>query len=238
MIMGMDGEAFDSGIYNKNQEMYAHELEKLMSQYPEGVLLSPEYAQWVQENQIRLLIRLARYKFVAKLLKPSDSLLEVGCGSGLGTIFLGQHCANAKGIDVKQSEISEARQLNQRENVSFAHMDLFEAPLDEKFDVVVSLDVIEHLTVEQGRRLISEQVRRLKPGGMLVVGSPSVWSYPHQSPISQASDIQCYDLPELLGLVDDFVERSISFSMNDEMIHTGHHKMAWYYMVVGFGTRI
>ena len=45
MIMIMDIAPHDSGIYNKDPAMYAQELAKLMSQYPEGVQLSPEYAQ-------------------------------------------------------------------------------------------------------------------------------------------------------------------------------------------------
>ena len=113
-------------------------------------------------------------------------------------------------------------------------MDLFEDPSDDQFDAVVSLDVIEHLTVDQGHSLVAEMSRRLKPGGLLVIGSPSIWSYPYQSPISQVSHVKCYDLPELETLIENFVDRTISFSMNDELVHTGYHKMAWYYFVIGF----
>ena len=224
----------DIGKYNKDAHEYERHLRELTSHYPEGVHLSPEYAHWIQDNQIRLLIRLARYKFVSKLLKPTDSVLEVGCGSGLGSIFLAQHSKSVLGIDVKTSDIEEALALNQRNNVDFKVLDLFEDQSNDKYDTVVSLDVIEHLTVEQGQALVAEMSRRLNPGGLLVIGSPSIWSYPYQSPISQVSHVHCYDLPELETLVEGFVDRTISFSMNDELVHTGYHKMAWYYFVIGF----
>jgi len=227
----------DPGIYNKNDAEYEHFLNEMMGRFPDGVLLSPEYADWVQNNQLRFLIRLARYKFVAKLLKPTDRVLEVGSGSGLGSIFLGQHASSVLGIDVKSSEVEDAIRLNQRDNVEFRKADLFDVEQTPSFDAVVSLDVIEHLTVEDGAQLLEAQTRLLKPGGMLIIGTPSIWSYPYQSPISQASHIQCYDLPDLVELAENYVTRTISFSMNDEVVHTGYHKKAWYYFVVGFGPK-
>jgi 2-polyprenyl-3-methyl-5-hydroxy-6-metoxy-1,4-benzoquinol methylase len=121
--------------------------------------------------------------------------------------------------------------------VEFRKADLFDVEQTPSFDAVVSLDVIEHLTVEDGAQFLEAQAQLLKPGGMLIIGTPSIWSYPYQSSISQASHIQCYDLPDLVELAENYVTRTISFSMNDEVVHTGYHKMAWYYFVVGFGPK-
>lgn len=225
------------GEYHADENKYRQEVEKIYQQYPDGVKLPPEYAQFIQENQLRFLIRLARYKFVAKMLKKTDSVMEVGSGSGLGSIFLGQHCSHVLGIDVKQTEVDEARELNQRKNVDFRVQDLFDSKFDEKFDAVVSLDVIEHMDAQDGNRLVEAKTRHMRDDGMIIIGSPSIWSYDYQSPISQASHVKCYDLPELTELVDKYVQRSIVFSMNDEMVHTGFHKMAWYYFIIGFGVK-
>lgn len=227
----------DIGVYNKDPEAYGRLVGEMLSRYPDGVQLSAEYADWVHNNQLRLLIRLARYKFVAKMIKASDRVLEVGSGSGLGSLFLGQFADSVLGIDVKGVEVDEARNLNQRDNVAFEVADLFDLRDESGFDVVVSLDVIEHLSVEEGRRLLKAKRQLLRPGGMLIVGTPSIWSYPYQSPISQASHVNCYDLPDLVELVDEQVQRTLTFSMNDEVVHTGYHKMAWYYFVIGFGPR-
>lgn len=224
----------DIGKYNKDQGQYGKLVRELYERYPQGVTLSPEYAEFVQENQMQFLIRLARYKFVARLLKKKDHVLEVGSGSGLGTLFLGQHCAQATGLELKTTETEEAQTLNQRANVQFIAGDLFDWKPSPQYDVVVSLDVIEHMPKEKGKALLAAMASQLKPSGMLVVGSPSIYSYQYQSALSQASHVKCYDLPELLDMVDIYFQRSISFSMNDEMVHTGHYKMAWYYFALAF----
>jgi 2-polyprenyl-3-methyl-5-hydroxy-6-metoxy-1,4-benzoquinol methylase len=228
----------NTGTYNKNQEEYQNLVDEIYRQYSEGVTLTPEYAQFVQENLLRFFIRLARYKFVAKMLKSGDSVMEVGSGSGLGSMFLSQHCQHVTGIDVKTTEVDEARALNKRKNVDFLVQDIFKIPKKRKFDVVVSLDVIEHMPIELGHKFLRAKALHLNDNGMLIVGTPSIYSYQYQSPLSQASHVKCYDLPELLEMMDKYVQRTIAFSMNDELVHTGHHKMAWYYFVIGFGTKV
>lgn len=230
----MQPTTIDIGKYNHDEQAYRTLVEDLYRRFPDGVTLPPEYAHFVHENALRLFIRLARYKFVARLLKRTDRVLEVGSGSGLGCMFLGQHAAEVTGIDVKTTEVEEARRLNRRENVSFVVDDLFNRPPARSYDCVIALDVIEHMPIAQGRELVRAMVAQLKPSGMLVIGTPSIHSYPHQGPLSQASHVKCYDQDELVGLIDEFCARTLPFSMNDELVHTGHPKMAWYYFVLGF----
>jgi len=217
----------DVGKYNFDEERYKSLIEELYAANPNGVILPPEYADFVQNNLLRLFIRLARYKFVARIIKPSDSVLEIGSGSGLGAMFLAQHSKSVVGVELKRTEFEEARRVNKRDNLEFRCCDLFEMP-DGEFDVVIALDVIEHMDVVKGHRLIEAMTKNLSASGMLIVGTPSIYSYPFQSDLSQASHVHCYDQVELLELIDHYCERTIPFSMNDEMLHTGHHKLAWY----------
>ncbi|MDD7985729.1 methyltransferase domain-containing protein [Lentisphaera marina] len=221
----------DVGKYHENEMEYKKLLADMYNKYGE-VTLSPEYGQFVQEDLLRLLIRLARYKFVARLVSKKDHVLEVGCGSGLGSIFMGQHAGQVTGLDVKQYELDEAERLNKRSNVNFIREDFFEFSEDQKFDVLVSLDVIEHFTPEMGEAFVKQMTKHLKPGGMVIIGSPSLYSYQYQSRISQVSHIKCYDQQELRDLMEKYFGRVLPFSMNDEIVHTGYHKMAWYYFMV------
>lgn len=223
---------YDAGSYNRDETLYASLINKWYESFPEGITLPPEYAHFVKEDLLRLLIRLARYKFVARLVSKTDHVLEVGSGSGIGSIFISQHCAKVTGIEVKKTEVSEARAINCRPNVSFMEKDLFKLEASEKYDVVLALDVIEHMPLKKGRDLIRAMLGHLKPTGMLVIGTPSKYSWQYQGPESKASHVKCYDQKELLDLLGEFFNRTLPFSMNDEMVHTGHPKMAWYYFLI------
>ncbi len=223
----------DPGVYNKDPAEYARLIEELYARHPDGLHLPPEYAAFVENGMMNFLVRLARYKFAARMMRRTDRVLEVGCGSGLGSVFMSQHCAHVTGIDVKTTEIDEARAYARRTNVDFRVADLFDATDLGDFDVVVNLDVIEHMPIEQGRDLVRGLAARLKPDGMLVLGTPSFASWPHQSALSKASHVKCYEQEELVALIDECFGRTLAFSMNDEVVHTGNPKMAWYYFVIG-----
>lgn len=219
--------------YTKDHAEYVRLVDEMYDGHP-PVTLSPEYGFLVEKDMMTLLIRLARYKFVSRQLKATDKVLEIGCGSGLGAIFMGQHCQEVLGLDVFDYEITDAERVNRRDNVSFLQQDFFDFESPSPFDVIVLLDVIEHMAEETGRRLIKKTATHLAPDGMLIVGTPSVHSLPYQSPGSQAGHVKCYDKGELVDMIEDYYGRALAFSMNDEMVHTGYHKLAWYYFTLSF----
>jgi 2-polyprenyl-3-methyl-5-hydroxy-6-metoxy-1,4-benzoquinol methylase len=220
-------------LYNRDNQEYDRLVEQLYLENP-AITLPQEYAFFIKENLLQFLVRLARYKFVSKMIKKTDHLLEIGCGSGLGSVFLAQNCASVLGIDVKANEIEEANSLNRRTNLTFKNIDFFDFVSDQRFDVVVALDVIEHMSKCLGRKLIKKTRRYLRNNGLLVIGTPSAYSSKYQGALSKASHIKLYDRDELVKLVEECYGRSLGFSMNDEIVHTGFPKMAWYYFVLAF----
>lgn len=204
--------------------------------YPEMVV-PPEIAELVQVNTLQLLIKLARYKFAARLIKPTDDVLEVGSGIGWGAFFLAQHCARVTGLEIKEHDHGAAVAMNRRENVVFLLQSLFDYHRPQSHDVVVSLDVLEHFNEQDGHKFVAEIAQLVKDDGMVILGSPSIYSYPHQGPYSQAAHIKCYDQAEKIAMVETYFRRAIPFSMNDEIVHTGHRKMAWYNFAVAFMPR-
>lgn len=215
---------------NRNHELLTAELYKAN---PE-IALTPEYAYFIKDNTVRLLIRLSRYKFIAKMIDKDDTVLEIGCGSGLGTVFIGQHCKRAEGIDIDDRYIKEALNINRRDNVSFNVMDFFKLPARKNYDAIISLDMIEHLTEKRGKDFIAKTTRHIDKNGLLCIGTPSCYSSAYQSDLSKAAHIKLYDQSELVRFVKRYYSRVLAFSMNDEIVHTGHPKMAWYYFVLGF----
>ena len=195
--------------------------------------LPSEFAELFEVNTLQLVVKLARYKFVARLIKKTDDILEAGSGSGLGTVFLAQHAARVTGLEINQHDFEAARSVNRRSNVSFLHRSIFDYEPGKKHDVVLAMDVIEHFSVEDGHKLVECLASHCMPDGLVFIGTPSIHSYPYQSKYSQAAHIKCYDQPELVALMDKYFVRTLPFSMNDELVHTGNPKMAWYYFVIG-----
>lgn len=193
----------------------------------------PEISELLQTNTLQLLIKLARYKFATKLLRRSDDVLEVGSGSGVGTMFLAQHAAKVTGIELVERNYAAAKETCRRDNVTLLNMNVFDYDSSLLHDAVLSLDVIEHMPMEDGRRFLRCLASHCAKNGFMLIGSPSIYSYPYQGAYSRASHVKCYDQEELRGLMDELFERTFVFSMNDEVVHTGHPKMAWYYFVLG-----
>jgi len=215
-----------------NPDQYSQLVAEQHANFP-PLTVPSEYSELFQVNTLQLLVKLARYKFVARLLKKTDDLLEVGSGSGLGTIFLSQHVKHVTGLEVNKHDFDAARSMNKRANLTFKHQSIFDYTADRKHDAALAMDVIEHFTVEDGRKLVAHMAKQCTPQGVVFIGTPSIHSYPYQSKYSQAAHIKCYDQPELVELMDEFFVRTFAFSMNDELVHTGNPKLAWYYFVIG-----
>ncbi len=224
----------DVGKYHKDPKGYAELVERTYSENP-AVELPAEFSRCITNDLLMLTIRLARYKFAAKMLSKEDTVLEVGSGYGLGAIFLGQFCRSVHGVDVQLGAVEEARRLNKRSNVSFECGDFLGMDFSlRKYDTIAVMDVIEHMDEVQAHRLLSKVSKRLLKNGMMVLGTPSVYSESFQSNFSKLSHVHCYDKEELIELVKGYFNRAICFSMNDEVVHTGFHKLAWYYFVLAF----
>ena len=207
-------------------------LQEQYARFP-SVSLPPEFAELLETNTLQLLIKLARYKFAARLLKAKDKVLEVGSGNGVGAIFIAQHVAHVTGLEIKPRDHQAACSINRRDNVELRLESVFDHDTSLRYDAVVSLDVIEHFAVEEGRKFVAQLTRLCRPDGVVIIGTPSIHSYPYQGKYSQAAHIKCYDQVELVALMDGCFGRTFAFSMNDEIVHTGHPKLAWYYIILG-----
>lgn len=114
--------------------------------------------------------------FLLPHLKPTDKILDVGCGPGSITAGFGPLVPQGSvlGIDISESVIAGAKTSLPRSvaNVTFEKADLL-APSglpypDASFDVVFSSQLFPHLASTATKRLALAEMRRvLKPGGIL-----------------------------------------------------------------------
>ncbi|MBP89489.1 MAG: SAM-dependent methyltransferase [Planctomycetaceae bacterium] len=177
----------------------------------------------------RLGFVLARYKFVSKMFSGLGSVLEVGCADAMGTRIVQQEVGAVTAIDFDPVFVADVRDRMDSEWTfeCFEH-DMLDGPVSDGFDGAYSLDVIEHIPVEQETRFVSNMVASLNEHGILILGTPSLESQRHASPASKAGHVNCKTDATLKNLLNPYFRHVFIFSMNDEVVHTGFYAMAHY----------
>ncbi len=115
------------------------------------------------ENKIKLPWILNQ---IQKKHKDTKSLeiLDVGCGAGFATNYLSGYSDNITGVDLAEGALQTAKKFGDKK-IKYICADANHLPFeDQKFDVVISLDFLEH--VPNPAKIISEVSRVLKPGGL------------------------------------------------------------------------
>lgn len=124
---------------------------------------------------------IVRYQFAAQWAQ-GRRVLDAGCGAGYGAALLAASGAQSVlGVDIAPEAIAYARAHYSGSALSFAVADVaaWDGPT-ASFDLVVSFEVIEHL--EEPASLVAAARRLLAPGGLFIVSTPNVATYPPGNP--------------------------------------------------------
>lgn len=85
-----------------------------------------------------------RYRFAKDLLNPSESVLDIACGTGYGTLLLSEKCSNITGVDISNNAIQYANKHYKKNNkINFIQSSIFD--YNQEADFVVSFETIEHI---------------------------------------------------------------------------------------------
>jgi SAM-dependent methyltransferase len=111
-----------------------------------------------------------RYVFAAQYVFGRD-VLDVACGTGVGTSYLRQMGARKVwGLDIDRDAVAFAKA--RYTNCEFAESDAINMCMpDDSVDVVVSFETLEHL--KDQRKFLMECRRVLKPRGVLICSTPN-----------------------------------------------------------------
>jgi SAM-dependent methyltransferase len=122
------------------------------------------------------LVNVPWHDWYVEHLRPTDVVLDVGCANGAHTLASAPRCKRIFGFDHDPVQLHVAR--HQAVRRGFRNVQLFAWDITERFpfpdrhfDVVLFLDVIEHL---DPRVAVLREIRRvLKDEGRLLVSGPN-----------------------------------------------------------------
>ncbi|OGY94507.1 MAG: hypothetical protein A2406_04345 [Candidatus Komeilibacteria bacterium RIFOXYC1_FULL_37_11] len=112
------------------------------------------------------------YNFCSQRIPPKAAVLDVGCGEGYGTHIISSVSDSAIGLDVEQEVIIRAAKKYGSNNCVFQIYNGTDIPFaTETFDIVISLQVIEH--IKNAQKYLEEISRVLKKNGICIFTTPN-----------------------------------------------------------------
>ena len=103
-------------------------------------------------------------------LKPEDTMLEIGCGTGNATIPFSQYVKKITAIDISEEMMLKAAEKAKeegRENITLRQKDLLELDIEqESYDVVAAYNVL--LYMKNQEKVLEKIYDILKPGGVFL----------------------------------------------------------------------
>lgn len=155
-----------------------------------------EKQHWV----FRVRRRIFRY-FIEKHTRLGARIFDFGCGSGCLVGELQKRGYDAHGLDFEKKAVDYGIDSGVK-NLTVGSGDKIDYP-DVSFDLVTSLDVLEHL--EDERPVVAELARVLKPGGkMIITTSAYQWLWSVHDEISH--HFRRYTVRSLSNIFEDFSE--------------------------------
>lgn len=148
-------------------------------------------------------IMFEQHRFRYDLTLPyiqNKTVLDVACGTGFFSHYLIQKGARKViGIDIDHESIRFAKNHFRNNNLQFFQADAHEiGNLPEKFDIVVSIETIEHLFNPE--KFLQGLQNVLYPNGMLIISTPNAEKTVGRNPFH----VKEFSALEFTNLLDKF----------------------------------
>jgi 2-polyprenyl-3-methyl-5-hydroxy-6-metoxy-1,4-benzoquinol methylase len=114
---------------------------------------------------------------ICNLIGTGKKVLDIGCGQGILSLALALRGNYVHGVDISDVNISVAQYLKKLlkvDNVDFSVMNATKLnfPADS-FDYLISIDLVEHLCLEDVIAHLKEALRVLKKNGAYIIITPN-----------------------------------------------------------------
>lgn len=196
-------------------------------------LVMGDYCSYIMRRTPRRMLHcLSYYKFAARMLQRGRGVVDIGCNEGTGTYLLEKEVGDAYGVDFDEGAIASARRNFPEMSDRFIAEDIRHFSKNRLFGGATCFDVIEHIEQKNENEFLGSITSLLDANGTLVIGTPSKISQEFASAVSKKGHINIYDHVRLKRVLKQFFHHVFLFSANDELVHTGFHDLAHYFLCV------
>ena len=119
--------------------------------------------------------RVSLVEKIPNFTNENCTLLDIGCGNGASMFLLSNKMKKCRGIEITnehKQEFDQYKEKNGITNCEFVILDVVENTAPEKFDRIISFEVIEHLSTEDGLKFYYDS---LKDDGIMAISVPNKW---------------------------------------------------------------
>ena len=162
------------------KKIFKKEVMKLIkAQGTDEVLSEAALPAYAHKNPIIDYIFWKRLKVTATYVKKKNKgalkILDFGCGTGVMSYELASNSHEVIGLDLDLKPVNLLREaINYPNSITFMQGDLFDKDLQEgTFDVVIALDVLEHMNDEQLIKYMQKFRSLLKDDGEVIISGPT-----------------------------------------------------------------
>jgi ubiquinone/menaquinone biosynthesis C-methylase UbiE len=111
---------------------------------------------------------------IGQYLPPAGTVLDIGCGFGLFSLYYAQVLPDARfrGLDLDARRIALATEAARRlglANVAYRVGDARAYRADDEYAAAYMLDIVHHIEPETVEPLLGELYKAIRPGGRLIV---------------------------------------------------------------------
>jgi ubiquinone/menaquinone biosynthesis C-methylase UbiE/GT2 family glycosyltransferase len=132
-----------------------------------------ERLDYSNPSRIQIAEHEVRYNYAASFCEDKV-VLDCALGEGIGANILCQKAKKVIGVDLDKNAIEAAKKNIQYDNIEFVCASAINLPFDDNtFDVITSMETLEHIPEKYHCDLINEFKRVLKPGGKFILSTPN-----------------------------------------------------------------
>ena len=158
-------------ILTRNSKIISYILKDEILEYLSPERLVVDNAK-IKKYSIDLDKHFLRYNFANFFSNKKYDVLDAACGVGYGSYLISKNCKSIIGVDFSKSAIQYAKNYYKRKNIKFINMDILNLKENKKFDLIVSLETLEHLNKNEAINWLKKCKRLLKTNGVILCSSP------------------------------------------------------------------